>query len=57
MYEIEKMLNKMTEKQLIELEQSIEEGKDLPNFVKQDFLDQFEYALDRDKWIKQSENE
>lgn len=57
MYEIEKMLNKMTEKQLIELEQSIEEWKDLPNFVKQDFLDQFEYALDREKWIKQSENE
>jgi hypothetical protein len=30
MYEIEKMLNKMSEEQLVELEESIDAEKDLP---------------------------
>lgn len=55
MYEIEKMLNQMSEEQLVELEKSMENWKDLPGFIKQDFFDQISWNLEKEVWKGASE--
>jgi hypothetical protein len=57
MYEIEKMLNNMSEEQVIELEQSMKDGKDLPGFVKQDFFDQISWNLEKEVWQSATEEQ
>jgi hypothetical protein len=50
MQEIENYLNQLTEKDLVELENSIKEGSDLPGFIKEDFLDQITWNVERNEF-------
>lgn len=61
MYEIETMLNQLTEDKLIELEKFIEQGEDLPAYMKEDFINNLFDKLDKStleavEWKKIGEN-
>lgn len=47
MYEIETILNKLTDDKLIELEKLIEQGEDLPAYMKEDFINNLYNKLDK----------